>query len=134
MVCSILPNKNFVKPFSFVVCFLEELWTFISTSGGRLCQPNYYWLLRFFRSSYGPDTYYIYGSFIAVGESQQAIGHAPGQVDVQLEGNHEKTAGQRRHQRQGVIGKSYFSRGNDHSKLNRNKKKSRLNLPQHETL
>ena len=60
MVSSILPNKNFVKPFSFVVCFLEELWTFISTSGGRLCQPHYYWFLRFFRSSYGPDTYIVH--------------------------------------------------------------------------
>ena len=92
-----------------------------------------YWLLQFFRSSYGPDTHYIYGSFIAVGESQQAIGDASRQVDVQLEGNHEKTAGQRRRQRQGVIGKSYFSRENDHSKLNKNKR-SRTKLTQHEIL
>ena len=48
----------------------------------------------------------VYGSFIAAGESQQAIRHAPGQVDVQLEGNHEKATSQRRRRRQGVIGKS----------------------------
>ena len=53
-------------------------------------------------------TKYMAPLCIAVGESQQAIGHAPRQVDVQLDGNHEKTAGQRRQQRQGVIGKSYF--------------------------